>query len=272
MIIQIIKLAEKLTNIAPYPFSSERITLGGHKSMPIVRFIEEEQFYHYFQPIFDIKSDRRIGYEILMRSKTFRNPEQAFFAAKAANRLYDLDSRSIHKALTTYQETALSNINEFIFINVFPSTISHPNFNKFLDQLITRLTLSQNRIVLEISESELIEHPESFLQRLQSLKQQGYLIALDDVGKGYANFDMLIKMDPDYIKLDRLFSDHLDTSKKKQDLIRFFLRYCLENQVDLILEGLETKTEMETAKSLGVPNAQGFFLGKPAPYDKWVSS
>ncbi|WP_112182138.1 MULTISPECIES: EAL domain-containing protein [Paraliobacillus] len=239
--------------------------------MLIDQFIEEEQFHHFFQPIFDVKGLKKIGNEILLRSNVYQNPEQAFLAAKKANRLYDLDTRSIHNALFTYQETDFSKTGQLLFINVFPSTISHPNFNRFLDQLTTELALTSSKMALEVSESELIEHPDNFLQHLQSLKQQGFAIALDDVGKGYANFDMLIKMEPDYIKLDRLFSDQLDISKKKQDLVRFFLHYCHENNVDLILEGIETKAEMEMAQQLDIPYAQGFFLGRPAPSSNWIT-
>ncbi|WP_117168473.1 EAL domain-containing protein [Paraliobacillus sediminis] len=239
--------------------------------MLIDPFIEEEQFHHFFQPIFDVKSLKMIGFEILLRSNVFENPEQAFQAAKEANRLYDLDIRSIHNALSTYQDSPFPIEGQLLFINVFPSTLSNPNFNSFLDQLTTKLALSSKRIVLEVSESELIEHPDNFLQHLELLRQQGFTIALDDVGKGYANFDMLIKMEPDYIKLDRLFADQLDISKKKQDLVRFFLNYCHEHQVDLILEGIETKAELQMAEQLGIPYAQGFYLGRPAPFSEWIT-
>lgn len=239
--------------------------------MLIDQFIEEEQFHHFFQPIFDVKGMKKIGFEILLRSNVFENPEQAFQAAKEANRLYDLDTRSIHNALSTYQESLFPDKGQLLFINVFPSTLSNPSFNSFLDQLTTKLALSSKRIVLEISESELIDHPDNFLQHLQLLKQQGFTIALDDVGKGYANFNMLIKMEPDYIKLDRLFSNQLDISKQKQGLIRFFLSYCHDNQVELVLEGIETKAEMQMAQQLGIPYAQGFYLGRPAPSSKWIT-
>ncbi|GGM32084.1 hypothetical protein GCM10011351_17810 [Paraliobacillus quinghaiensis] len=232
--------------------------------MLIDDFIEKEQFHHDFQPIFNIENGLRIGYEILLRTTIYPNPEFAFNEAKKANRLFDLDSQSIAKALSTYGSGGVSRKDELLFINVYPSTISDCTFIRLLHQLTRQNELSKENIVLEIAESELIEHPNCFMHELQALKQQGYRIALDDVGKGYANFDMLIELEPDYIKLDKMFANDLDTSTKKQGLIRFFLFYCKENQVTLILEGLETKAELLMAKDLGIPIGQGFFLGRPA--------
>lgn len=237
--------------------------------MLIDTFIDEGLFHHYFQPIFDVKHQEKIGYEVLLRSSVFPNPDYTFQAAKKAKRLYELDEKSIEKALDTYHTSSFVQQELTLFMNVFPSSIIHDEFEEVLCQLLENYRINREQIVLEISESELIEDPELFLDAIKSLKRQGFAIALDDVGKGYANFDMMIDLDPDYIKLDRLFSDHLDQSKKKQQLIRFFLQYCQKNDVTLILEGLETEAEFKTARALGVPHAQGYFLGKPAAIEKW---
>ncbi|HDJ1468230.1 TPA: EAL domain-containing protein [Clostridioides difficile] len=74
----------------------------------------------------------------------------------------------------------------------------------------------------------------------------------------------IIELEPDYLKLDRYFSQDLKSSKQKQSLISFFLNYCQEYKSQLILEGLENEMDMEMAKSLGIPIAQGYLLGKPA--------
>lgn len=232
--------------------------------MLIDEFIEEEQFHHYFQPIFDIKNEKKLGYEVLLRTDVYPNPEFAFQEAKKADRLNNLDTRSIKKALANYASLGDTKHDALLFVNAYPSTISDASFVSFLDNATKQNGLSKEQIVLEISEAELIEYPECFVSDLKVLKQQGYKVALDDVGKGYANFDMLIELEPDYIKLDKLFANQLENSKKKQGLIRFFLVYCEENQVELILEGLETESEMLIAKSLGVPIGQGYYLGRPA--------
>ncbi|WP_182199810.1 EAL domain-containing protein [Paraliobacillus salinarum] len=237
--------------------------------MLIDTVIEEEKFHHHFQPIFCTNSQEKIGYEVLLRSNLHDSPLYTFQEAKKANRLYDLDTMSIEKAVATFCSSVISKYKAVLFLNVFPSTIVQHNFEHFLESVLVDNEISKEQVVLEISESELIEDPALFKRHIIWLKNQGYMFALDDVGKGYANFDMLIHLEPEYIKLDRLFSERLDQTKKKQNLIRFFLQYCRENTINLILEGVETKEELQVAKSLGVSYIQGFLLGRPNNIQHW---
>ncbi|MGM8366558.1 EAL domain-containing protein, partial [Virgibacillus sp. W0181] len=124
--------------------------------------------------------------------------------------------------------------------------------------------------VLEISESEIIKDFVSFKKQLRELKIQGFLIAIDDVGKGFSDMQTMIELEADYLKLDRYFSQDLHLSTQKQSFVSFFVNYCKQNNSELILEGVENYAEMETAKSMGVPIAQGYFLGKPAPLKKLI--
>ncbi len=227
-------------------------------------FIREEEFYHYFQPIYSLGSFERLGYEVLLRSNVYANPEIAFLEAKKAKKLYELDSRSIHKALCTYHSAGQSKNGETLFLNVFPSTILHNNFPIFLKRIITENYLTSQQIVLEISESEVIDDFCIFKSRILELKKLGFLIAIDDIGRGYANFQSIIELDPDYLKLDRYLAKDLHLSKQKQNLITFLHSYCERENKHLILEGLEDDNELSVAKTLGIPYGQGYLLGKPA--------
>ncbi|MFD1708894.1 EAL domain-containing protein [Siminovitchia sediminis] len=229
--------------------------------MSIKRFIAKEQFYHFFQPIYYLNDGEKLGYEVLLRSRAFPNPEIAFQIAKKENKLFELDSRSIFKAISTYQS---SGKNEILFVNVFPSTISHPGFKAFLNQVDTSNFMSRQQVVFEISEAEPVEDLRSFKKKIAELKKLGYFIAIDDIGKGYSGVKSIIELEPDYLKIDRYFAKNLHTSKEKQMFISYLLQYCEQMECSLILEGIETEEELEMAKSLGVSIAQGYLLGKPA--------
>ncbi|MCZ0702980.1 EAL domain-containing protein (putative c-di-GMP-specific phosphodiesterase class I) [Natronobacillus azotifigens] len=232
--------------------------------MIIDQFIEEEQFYHYYQPIFDLKRQKQLGYEALLRSRVYPNPEFAFQAAKRASLLYELDTKSIKKAIATYQDANVKKAELLLFINVLPSTLVDPRFYSFITDLFNKSSIQAHQLVLEVSESETFDESLDFVTYIHRLRELGIWIALDDVGTGYANFNMIIEIEPDFIKLDRLFSSQLNQSKQKQSLIYFFQNYCQTNQIQLILEGLETKNELTYAKELGVLHAQGYYLGRPA--------
>lgn len=206
-----------------------------------------------------------MGYEVLLRSEVYSNPEQAFQAARKRKQLYELDSRSIHKAVRTYQSTGNSQNESQLFLNILPSTILNPMFPSFLDTIIIMKDkqLHRQQIVLEISESEIIDDFDYFKTMIVMLKRQGFLIAIDDIGKGYSNLKFIIELKPDYLKLDRYLAHDLHLFDEKQSLILLFADYCKQYQSQLILEGLESESELAIAKSLGVPLAQGYILGEP---------
>jgi len=232
--------------------------------LTIKKFIKEEIFHHYFQPIYYLESGDKLGFEALLRSTVYPNPESVFQEAKKENWLYKLDSRSIHQALLTYQSAGLSKMDGNLFINILPSTILNQRFLSFLKKIVTENYLDIGKIVLEISGSEIIEEFDTFVNRLSEIIKQGFLIAIDDIGDGYSHFKTIIELEPDYLKLVRYLSEELHLSKQKQTFISFHLSYAKQYKCPLILEGIETEMEMETAKELGVTIARGYFLGRPA--------
>jgi len=232
--------------------------------LSIEDFIKEEKFFHHFQPIFCLKTGNILGFEVLLRSNMYSNPEYIFQEAIKGNKLYELDSGSIHKAISTYNSAGLSKKDGKLFLNILPSTIVNPDFPYFLNKIMAENYLNSQEIILEISESENIQDFDTFKTRILEIKKHGFLIAIDDIGHGYCNLKTIIELNPDYLKLDRYFSKELKSSKQKQSLISFFLNYCQEYKSQLILEGLEDELDMEMAKSLGIPIAQGYLLGKPA--------
>ncbi|MDQ0253064.1 EAL domain-containing protein (putative c-di-GMP-specific phosphodiesterase class I) [Evansella vedderi] len=206
-------------------------------------FISKEEFYHFFQPIYQLGGWKKEGYEVILRSKLHPNPEVAFQKAVKAKRLYELDSRSIHKAIRTYQKAGFSKKDGYLFLNIFPSIILNPMFPSFLNLIISNNHLNSQQVVLEISETEIIKEFDHFKQQIKVLKDLGFLIAIDDVGKGYANARAIIELEHDYIKLDRFFSDDLLTSNKKQSFIKYYVDYCNTHNSQLVLEGLETPAD-----------------------------
>ncbi|WP_078430927.1 EAL domain-containing protein [Alkalihalobacterium alkalinitrilicum] len=232
--------------------------------MLINNLIREENFYHHFQPIYDLNNWRILGFEVLLRSKLFPNPEATFIEARKEKKLYELDSGSIHKAISTYRSAGLTKSKGKLFLNIFPSTLLHPNFPTFLNKIIAEDVLLSQQIVLELSESEINNKMDELKQKIAVLKNFGFLIAIDDTGKGYSNAQSIVELDPDFLKLDRYFSKDLHLSKKKQSYIQLLNNYSVQNDCSVILEGIETPSELAVAKTLDIQYGQGFILGKPS--------
>jgi EAL domain-containing protein (putative c-di-GMP-specific phosphodiesterase class I) len=236
--------------------------------MSIQQVIENEDFYHVYQPIFEINSWNKIGYEVLFRTNFASNPEIAFQEAKRENQLFELDSLSLQKAVRSYFSEGPQK-DGYLFINVFPSSILHPQFPSILKTIMAEKSIYSHheniKIVLEITESEKIADAyfEAFKERIAQIKEHDILIAIDDIGKGYNAFQLLIEIAPNFLKLDRFFAKDLSHSKPKQTMIDLFIKYCDQYNCKLILEGIEKDVELAAAKYIGVHFTQGYLLGRP---------
>lgn len=223
--------------------------------------MKNELFYHLYQPLYHLKDLEVMGSEFLFRSQ-FGPPNHIFDQAKIVGMLYELDTKSILKALRTYFTSDFSKVGELLFLNIFPSTITSPIFPNFLETVLTEFPQSRHQIVFEINEMEKIDDP-SFIKRVQLLKECGFFIAIDDIGKGWSSLSRIIDLEPNFIKLDLYFSQSLSISHKKQAMIKALVNYCEATNIKIILEGIETEKDFAVAKALGVTYGQGYVLCRP---------
>ncbi|TDL31134.1 EAL domain-containing protein [Jeotgalibacillus sp. S-D1] len=225
--------------------------------------IRNELFSHSFQPIIDIQRWRKIGFEGLLKTSHFNNVEDVFKLAIQEKQLYELDSKSIHKAALTYHSAGFSRKDCYLFLNVFPSTLINANFLPFVRKIITEYAYFNHQIIFEISETEVIRDFSSFKKQIIQLRSEGFLFAIDDVGKGNSNFKYILELEPTFIKLDQYFSNSLYKNLKKQDFIKSIINYTDNHEIKLILKGIETEIDLAMAKCIGVKYGQGNILGRP---------
>lgn len=100
-------------------------------------------------------------------------------------------------------------------------------------------------------------------QILNHYREQGFKIALDDVGEGYSSLNMIIDIKPDIIKVDRNIIDGIDTNELKQSVYKALKSICIDNNIQILAEGVETQEELSMVKKLGVDFAQGYYFAKP---------
>ncbi|MDX8044628.1 EAL domain-containing protein [Gracilibacillus sp. S3-1-1] len=230
--------------------------------------IDNEKFEHHFQALYDLHTLTPIGYEALLRSTVFSNPEILFEKASHTDRFFELEMRSIKKALFYYNTIVKDTCsNKKILINVFPSNLANPNFLQQINDLMMKTHLSSSQIIIEINESEINQRIDVFGLTVSKLQSAGYLIAIDDVGKGVSSLQAIVELEPDYVKMDRYFAKHLAKSTRKQEMVSSIATYCLNTGTKFVLEGIEIPEDLEVAKSIGVSIVQGFLLAKPQPLE-----
>ncbi len=222
-----------------------------------------KDLYSEYQPIVDSNHNPIFAYESLMRSSPKINPLRMIEYARHHKALYKLDTICIENAVAEYPYSFFR--NHFLFINIFPSTIVHNDFKKFIHNLIGKYPYSRGRIVFEVNEDTTEEHiwtTEDFFKGILDLKSYGFQIAFDDMPVVSNSFEKMSRFEPDFVKLDQTKSKDLSKSLEKQQLITLFLEFTNE-KTKLVLEGIETKEDFLKAKQLGVPLLQGYYISKP---------
>lgn len=231
--------------------------------MVINSIVDEKNFTHDYQPIYNIQLGQRIGYEALFRSSYYHNPELAFIDASEYGRVYELDIASIEQAVITFSSEGMLENNQLLFVNALKSTFINPSFPNFIIQLLDKYQFNPSQLVIEITESECLDVKVDTFTGAEQLSEHGVKFALDDLGKGYSSFSLIFHFPFNFIKLDKFFSVDLSKCEKKQSFIQAFNQYCKEQDIKLILEGLEEECDYDTAHQLGLENAQGYYLGRP---------
>src|SRR5262249_11422990 len=125
-----------------------------------------------------------------------------------------------------------------IFLNLTPAAASDPDFlgPGFLEQVAAR-RLAPDNIVLEITERTYVVYPELFRDVLARFREQGFHIAVDDVGTGYSSLGSLADIEPDYLKFDTVFVRGIDTHPTKQDLLAALLSFPRKMNTKVISQG-----------------------------------
>jgi EAL domain-containing protein (putative c-di-GMP-specific phosphodiesterase class I) len=228
--------------------------------------ITRQDFYPVFQPIFDLATGEMLGIEALARGprgSELESGEILFSLAERTEMLLPLEricrAQSLEAAAGVGSDCK-------IFLNLSPAAVSDPDFlgPHFLDQ-VARNGLSPDQIVLEITERTYVVYQELFRAVLARFRQQGFRIAVDDVGTGYSSLASLADIEPDYLKFDTVFVRGIDRHPTKQDLLEALLSFARKMHTQVIAEGIETEEELKTLRALRVPYGQGFLIGRPMP-------
>jgi EAL domain-containing protein (putative c-di-GMP-specific phosphodiesterase class I) len=210
-----------------------------------------------FQPIVDLAAARVAGYEALSRFPGTATPDVWFAAADDAGLGAELEALAIGKALARVPDLPP---DTFLTVNVSPHLLgSRP----VQDALAVRPSLQ--RVVLELTEHTAVDDLDELTRQTAVLRERGALIALDDAGSGYSGLQQMAALRPQIVKLDRALVADADSDPVRMALAEMLGEFAGRIDAWLLAEGLETPGELAAFARLGVPLAQGWLLGRPAP-------
>jgi EAL domain-containing protein (putative c-di-GMP-specific phosphodiesterase class I) len=220
-----------------------------------------------FQPIFSLPNNCPIGYEALLRAHDPAGdevPPLAVLNRSIARGRWNNLERGV-QLLHMSNFTRIANASDRLFLNTQPDGfIVSDAYRRLVEGTLKRLQLGPDRIVLEV-----LETPNGNMQQLvdgiASFREQGFLIALDDFGKGHSNIDRVWQLQPDIVKLDRSAIEQATRNPRFAPLLRRLVALLHETGASVLVEGVETQHEALLAIECHADFVQGFYFAHPGP-------
>ena len=237
-----------------------------HRRRDFMTFLLEGSVISVYEPVVCTRSLTVYGYEALARGpqdSEFAAAGALFGAATEHGMLYELDCLC--------RAAALEGAIDFpagtkLFMNIRPTSIHDPRFRPdALIRTLEKCRLSPSDVVLEISEQESIDNYDVFRETRDQYGQLGFQFALDDTGAGYASLEAVMRLAPEFIKVDRAFVTGIDEDAARQAMVRGFQQVARSVGARIIGEGLDRLEELQKLAELGIEFGQGWLFGKATP-------
>jgi EAL domain-containing protein (putative c-di-GMP-specific phosphodiesterase class I) len=229
--------------------------------------IEAESVVTLFQPIVDLRTLAVQAHEVTTHGPEgglIEEPEALFALAERTGRALIFERLCRRQALLACARSSLG--SRQIFLKVSATAVNDPSFapHGFAREL-DGTGFTPGNLVIEVEERLAALDRAAFRAALRSLKEQGFRIAIDDMGAGYSSLNSIVEMEPDFLKFDMSLVRHLDRSPIKRGLLETVVGLSTKVQAPVIAEGIETAEELAVIRDLGVPLGQGFHLQAPEP-------
>ncbi|HET9731970.1 MAG TPA: EAL domain-containing protein [Acidimicrobiales bacterium] len=222
--------------------------------------LETEPLRTVCQPVIDLTDGRMVAAEALTRfdppEGTGRTPEQWFADAHAVGLGVELETAALRKALELLPEIPGS---VSLAVNIGPAALASGEALELIEQA------GSDRIVIELTEHAPVEDYPGLRQALTRLRRGGARLAIDDTGAGVSSLAHILRLEPDYIKLDRQLTVDIEADPVRRALAKALVSFASESGAQVVAEGIENGAALQTLKDLGISYGQGFHLGRPEP-------
>lgn len=234
-----------------------------------LRAIRRGELEPYFQPIIDLTTGRRAGYEMLARwndpPRGLLVPQQFSAVFSAPELAEKLTEALLDKALAAFAGFAEAP-GQTLSVNLGMADLVKPEFVFEIQTLLTRHRLRWEQIVVEVTENTMLGATTGpVFQNLTELRRRGARVALDDFGTGYGGLGHLRLWPVDMIKIDRSYVAEMRQGPSQRVIAKSLIEIAQAFNLSLVAEGVEDAPTAEMLLSMGCTFAQGYHFGRPAP-------
>jgi diguanylate cyclase (GGDEF)-like protein/PAS domain S-box-containing protein len=235
------------------------------------RALEAEELFLHYQPTFDLGSGQITGAEALCRwnhpTRGLVPPTEFIPLAEASGLIRPLGAWVLREACqqaATWQQAHPDRDKPLALnVNLSGRQLQHTQVVQDVADALRDSGLPAESLVLEMTESVLLDDSETVLDILGQLKALGIRLAIDDFGTGYSSLSYLHRFPVDILKIDRSFVERLSHASDNAELAWTVVRLGQSLQLQTVAEGVEDSTQFLTLRRMGCDIGQGYYFGRP---------
>lgn len=235
--------------------------------------IESNEFYPVYQPIVSADGLSLVGFEALCRWHSPKwgdiYPDEFISEAEKSSSIVKIGVFMMKRAcqfIKRYNQQHGTDLT--VSVNVSVKELLHNGYFLKLIDLLEDMDMDPKNLVIEITESIMLDNDPDLIDQLNLLKTMGIGIALDDFGTGYASLNTMIDIPITEVKIDREVMLRLNSKSMIRAFIASLVDLCHQYNVCIVAEGIENLTMVELAKELNIDYLQGYLYAKPLPEEE----
>jgi len=235
----------------------------------IRKVIEENNILIYYQPIINLKTGEIDSLEALFRlndgNETVILPKDIIPVAEETGLIVELGERILNSVLK-FSKKVPQNIK--LSVNISSIQLNKPMFDRDFLLSLENSDIPPDRIVIELTETAIMDSVSENITKLRNLKEKGIKIAIDDFGTGYSSLNYLKILPVDFLKIDRSFVKGIGRDRNDEMIVKTIISMAKSMNLKTIAEGVETEEQLRFLIENGCDYGQGYYFGKPVPEDK----
>ena len=234
--------------------------------------LREHEFQVFLQPQFDSQTKKIVGAEALGRrmiGSKILSPDSFIPLYEKEGLITRLDLYLLEEVCKNLQKWKQNGFSIPISVNESAKHLSNEYHGQELLQLLNKYGIEPSSIELEVTESAVIENIQVAQRAHKRMHELGFITAMDDFGVGYSSFSMLKSIPIDVLKIDKSFLDGLLEHRRFQIILESIVDMAHKLRMITVMEGVESRQEVEYLKEIGIDVFQGYYFSKPIPIEEF---
>ena len=233
-----------------------------------------KQFCIYMQPVYSLREGRTVSAEVLVR---WQHPKRGLIPPGHFIPVFERNGFIVRLDEYVWEEACKFQAAQQEKGCVVPLSVNVSRINfynpKLVDNilwLLKKYKLGPDLIRLELTESAYTDNPRQMLETMRQFQSHGIKVLMDDFGSGYSSLNMLKNVPADILKVDMNFVQDIENSRRAAMIMKNIVQMSADINMGTIIEGVETKAQVDFLASIGCDKIQGFYFSRPLPAETFA--